>query len=232
MFANDAAMVIQVQDTGIGIPEQFRQSIFEKFKQLDSSYQREYEGTGLGLALTQQLVEMHGGWIECESTVNVGTVFTVKLPRYPFSRRPETKASKTDTIPQPLGRIVLIDNHNESAHFVSEMLIAAGYQLVWMLEGLSAVTQIEMLQPSMVIIGTRLPDVDSREIIRALRQNPVTKRAKVLALASIATFHDPSSYAAAGADDILEYPIHPEELLDKVGHLLSRSNPSTLEVKQ
>jgi two-component system, sensor histidine kinase and response regulator len=72
--------ILQVEDTGIGIPNDQRSLLFQKFKQLDSSYHRKYEGTGLGLALTKQLVELHEGTIEVNSTVGVGSKFTVFLP--------------------------------------------------------------------------------------------------------------------------------------------------------
>ncbi|WP_235656843.1 ATP-binding protein, partial [Fischerella thermalis] len=75
--------VFQVEDTGIGIPEAQLPLLFEKFHQLDTPYRRRYEGTGLGLALTKQLVELHRGRIEVESTVGVGSIFTVWIPVQP-----------------------------------------------------------------------------------------------------------------------------------------------------
>ncbi|OWY66751.1 ATPase [cyanobacterium TDX16] len=72
--------VIQVEDTGVGIAEEHLPLIFEKFQQLDSPYQRRSDGTGLGLALTKQLVELHQGRIEVESTLGTGSIFTVWLP--------------------------------------------------------------------------------------------------------------------------------------------------------
>lgn len=75
--------VFQVEDTGIGIPEAQLPLLFEKFHQLDTPYRRRYEGTGLGLALTKQLVELHRGRIEVESMVGVGSIFTVWIPVQP-----------------------------------------------------------------------------------------------------------------------------------------------------
>ena len=72
--------ILQVEDTGIGISDDQRSFLFQKFQQLDPSYHREYEGTGLGLALTKQLVELHGGTIEVDSVIGVGSTFTVFLP--------------------------------------------------------------------------------------------------------------------------------------------------------
>ncbi|BAZ68781.1 MAG: GAF domain-containing sensor histidine kinase [Pelatocladus maniniholoensis HA4357-MV3] len=77
--------VFQVEDTGIGIPQEQLPLLFEKFHQLDTPYRRRYEGTGLGLALTKQLVELHRGRIEVESSVGVGSIFTVWIPVQPES---------------------------------------------------------------------------------------------------------------------------------------------------
>jgi two-component system, sensor histidine kinase and response regulator len=77
--------VFQVEDTGIGIPEEQLPQLFEKFHQLHTPYNRRYEGTGLGLALTRQLVDMHRGRIEVESTVGIGSMFTVSIPAQPMS---------------------------------------------------------------------------------------------------------------------------------------------------
>ncbi|WP_026735414.1 GAF domain-containing sensor histidine kinase [Fischerella sp. PCC 9605] len=83
LWVEDDTAVFQIEDTGIGIPQEQLPLLFEKFHQLDTPYRRRYEGTGLGLALTKQLVELHRGRIEVESTVGVGSVFTVWLPIQP-----------------------------------------------------------------------------------------------------------------------------------------------------
>jgi signal transduction histidine kinase len=83
LWMEDDTAVFQVEDTGIGIPQEQLPLLFEKFHQLDTPYRRRYEGTGLGLALTKQLVELHRGRIEVESTVGVGSIFTVWIPVQP-----------------------------------------------------------------------------------------------------------------------------------------------------
>lgn len=80
VWVEDDTAIFQVEDTGIGIPEEQLPLLFEKFQQLDTPYRRRYEGTGLGLALTKQLVELHRGRIEVESTVAIGSIFTVWIP--------------------------------------------------------------------------------------------------------------------------------------------------------
>ncbi|MEB3219322.1 MAG: GAF domain-containing sensor histidine kinase [Nostocales cyanobacterium 94392] len=80
VWIEDQRAVFQIEDTGIGIPEEQLSLLFEKFHQLDASYHRRYEGTGLGLALTKQLVQLHRGRIDVESTVGRGSIFTVWIP--------------------------------------------------------------------------------------------------------------------------------------------------------
>jgi signal transduction histidine kinase len=84
LWVEDDTAIFQVEDTGIGIPEEQLPLLFEKFQQLDTPYRRRYEGTGLGLALTKQLVELHRGRIEVESTVGIGSIFTVWIPTQPL----------------------------------------------------------------------------------------------------------------------------------------------------
>jgi two-component system, sensor histidine kinase and response regulator len=85
LWVEDDNAIFQVEDTGIGIPEEQLPLLFEKFQQLDTPYRRRYEGTGLGLALTKQLVELHRGRIEVESTVGMGSIFTVSIPAQPIT---------------------------------------------------------------------------------------------------------------------------------------------------
>jgi two-component system, sensor histidine kinase and response regulator len=82
LWVEENTAVFQVEDTGIGIPEEKLPLLFEKFQQLDTPYRRRYEGTGVGLALTKQLVELHRGRIEVESTVGMGSIFTVWIPKH------------------------------------------------------------------------------------------------------------------------------------------------------
>ncbi len=85
LWVEDNNAIFQVEDTGIGIPEEQLPLLFEKFQQLDTPLRRRYEGTGVGLALTKQLIELHRGRIEVESTVNIGSIFTVWIPQQPMS---------------------------------------------------------------------------------------------------------------------------------------------------
>ena len=211
--------VLQVEDTGIGIPEHQRPMLFQKFQQLDTSYQRKYEGTGLGLALTKQLVELHGGWIDVESTVGAGSIFTVQLPAQEFGSASDAPKMMLNGNGSQ-GRIVLIDHQEESAMLICELLTAAGFQVVWLVEGATAVKQIGILHPVVVITDLQVPGMDGYEVMHYIRNTAATQAIKILALTSKAIAKSETHYLQAGADDYLEKPIDPEQLLNKVAGLI------------
>ncbi|HEY9661892.1 MAG TPA: ATP-binding protein, partial [Allocoleopsis sp.] len=225
VLAESNHAIFQVKDRGIGIAEEQMPMLFQKFHQLNAGYQRQYGGTGLGLALTKQLVEMHGGWLEVESTLGVGSIFTVHLPMQ--SRESGTTlVPKTKMAPVPdsaKGRIVLAESDEETAHLICDVLTAAGYQIVWMLEGLAAVEQIEVMQPTAAIINAQLTDTDGYTLIRHLRQNPATKHLKIIALAPETTSLSSLDWQSAGANDLVIQPIRPDQLLQKLVALTDRS---------
>lgn len=208
-------MILQVEDTGVGISPEHRPLIFNKFQQLDSSYHRRYEGTGLGLALTKQLVELHGGWINVTSEVGFGSIFTVGLPIKKFNHNPSV--SDMEMNHNPLGGIVLIEEDEETATFFCDLLTNAGYQVVWLVDAIHALMNIEVLQPKLVIIDTPLSDIEDCELIEELRSNDSTSLLKILILMSPELLpEDLTNFWEAGADDYLLKPINPEFFINKI----------------
>ncbi len=214
-------MIVQVEDTGVGISPEHKPLIFQKFQQLDSSYHRRYEGTGLGLALTKQLVELHGGWINVSSEVGVGSIFTVELPIKKFNNNPSLPVKETETNYNSLGGIVLISEDEKNATSFCDLLINAGYQITWLVDASHALMNIQLLQPKLVIIDTPLSDIEDCELLEELRSYESTSILKILILIS----HDflPENltiFWEAGADDYLVKPLNPELFLNKVKSLL------------
>ncbi|VXD19465.1 Two-component sensor kinase [Planktothrix serta PCC 8927] len=228
--------ILQVEDTGIGIPDDKKSLLFEKFQQLNSSYDRQYGGTGLGLALTKQLVELHGGVIQFQSTIGVGSIFTVHLPALPLiSKKSQGKMTessfktsledfcysakiKTETrfLNSPHRKCVLIERDEETATLICDLLTAAGYQMVWLMEGFTAVQQIELLQPDAVIIDLNLPGQVSYEILKQLHHQPHTQKMKILALTHESCYSESKFNSAFKNYDCLTKPIQPDELLNKM----------------
>jgi two-component system sensor histidine kinase/response regulator len=216
--------ILKIEDTGIGIPDDKKPLLFEKFQQLYSTYDRQYEGTGLGLALTKQLVELHGGVIHVESKVGIGSIFTVYLPALPLmSHNPGemTASSFKTSLPSvyfnsPHRKCVLIERDEETATLICDLLTAAGYQVVWLTEGFTAVKQIELLQPDAVIIDLNLPGQFSHEILNQLHHQPQTQSIKILALTYESCLLESKLNPAFKYYDCLVKPIQPDELLNKM----------------
>ena len=225
VWVEENTAIFQVEDTGIGIQEEQRSLLFEKFRQLDTSYHRNYEGMGLGLALTKQLVELHSGIIEVESTVDVGSVFTVRLPAQPLTLNEGKHEVGQKNAVTPQGRVVLIEDDEESAWTICDLLTAAGYQVVWLVEGTTAVMQIKILRPLVVITAAQLPGIAGSEIVRVLRSEPTTKQIKIILLADSAIARDAFKSREAGANDYLAKPLQPERLLHKINSLIARQTP-------
>lgn len=212
-------VVFQVEDTGIGISPSQLPHLFEKFQQLDGSYHRTYEGAGLGLALAQQCVTLHQGWIDVSSEEGQGSIFTVQLPNQSalFQQEPSSQ-------PLSAGRIVLIEGHEEDATLLCDMLTAANYQVIWMVEASAAIDQIRLLQPIAVIVDAQLPAQGCLSLIRRLRELPGTDQIKIIVLTQEGISKDHQRYLSLGADAYLLKSLQPEDLLRKVNVLLKSAS--------
>ena len=213
--------IFQVEDTGIGISSSQQARLFQKFQQLDTSYRRNYQGAGLGLALAKELVDLHRGWIEVNSVEGKGSIFTVELPYQTLAK--DASQSDRSTIgirPSAGGRIVLLETHEESATLICDMLTAAGYQVIWMVEASTAMEQILFLQPIAVIADLQLFGRDRFQLIQRLRHRPETQHIKVCALLEEAETQSHSDWVP-GVDTYLIKPIDPEYLLYKIEALLA-----------
>ena len=215
--------VFQVEDTGIGIAAEHLPLLFQKFQQLETPYHRKYEGTGLGLALTKQLVELHGGTIEVESIVSEGSVFTVWLPLQPIvsanSGKLENNSAQNSP---PQGTIVLVNDSEETATEICQILTAAGYHVVWLIDGSTALQQIELLEPQATIIDWHLPTMDSYEIGQYLQNSRTTKQMKFLALLDPTLSTAEEEEIIDLVDDYLLKPVQPVQLLHKLIALMAR----------
>ncbi len=212
--------VFQVEDAGIGIPPAQLDLIFAKFQQLESAYQRTYEGLGLGLALTKQLVELHNGHIEVESVVGQGSNFTVWIP-YQGIQKEADKQPELTTRNKPLGTIVLIEDNDEIANLICTVLTTAEYQVVWLIESASAIGKIRLLKPKAVILNMQLMDIDVAQFIQSIRQSKLTQQSKILVLTELQKPEDVQLGMNAGADDYLLTSFHPEVLLQKIAELVN-----------
>ncbi len=231
---SDNMTIFQVEDTGIGIALDQQHLLFEKFQQLDSSYHRHYGGTGLGLALTKQLVELQGGVIQFESKVDVGSIFTVHLPAQSLSVEKERKKLASQSLSSSSSTqndldhnpcFVIIEPEESTATLICELLTASGYQVVWLGQDLTVIQQIELLKPTGIIIDLDLSSQIGYEIIQLLQQNPVTKRINILALIS-SNFESKSiEQWDIQIDVVLEKPLRSDVFIDEIIKLGGQHKP-------
>lgn len=224
IWTEPEVVVLQVEDTGIGIPEHQFPLLFKKFQQLERAYQRRYEGTGLGLAITKQLVDLHNGSIQVDSVVNQGSKFTVRIPMQPLKSFSISELDDSSRFPAAIGgRVVLIEGDEPTANLLCDLLTAAGHQVVWMMDGMMALTQSEIIKPELVLVGTRLTGMSWDEILFQFRHNATTQTIPIMLLLNSALAPGDRRLVES-ADACLTIPFQrPEELLDKVRELMAPS---------
>jgi two-component system, sensor histidine kinase and response regulator len=216
-------LVLQVEDTGIGIAQDRIPLIFQKFQQLDSTLDREYEGMGLGLALTKQLVELHGGWIEVESSPGSGSTFTVWLAAQALHVS-KPKVVEATYLPrnfsdgqQPTKMIVVVEDDRAVSSLISDILTAAGYQVVSLSETSVTHKQIELWQPDLVIIDQQIGEEHTNQILRYLHNLRASQHIRYLLIATTGQLSSKEQVMAV--DRLFWDRIQPELLLDKISRL-------------
>ncbi|NCJ07699.1 GAF domain-containing protein [Synechococcales cyanobacterium C] len=231
LWMESHTVVFQVEDTGIGISTSQQSLLFQRFQQLDSSYRRNYEGTGLGLALTKQLVELHQGWIEVTSEEGKGSIFTVKIPHQARSEVAPSSLpvlASTGTL-QSAGRIMLVEDEEESASMVCDMLTAAGYHVVWLVDGAAALEQIRFVQPIAMIVNLETPHIAQLNLVQRVRSQTERRPIKILAFAGVVVESEDCALMDWGADAILPKPVRPEDLIYTIEALLGNRARKPLE---
>jgi two-component system sensor histidine kinase/response regulator len=218
VWREQSMAVFQLEDTGIGILDHQLPLLFEQFEQLEKSLQRTYGGTGLGLALTKQLVDLHGGIIEVESVAGQGSIFTVRIPNQFHKKAPKLATPAQDAFGDRVNRsVVLLMQEEEGATLICELLTAANYQVIWLAEESPSLRRIELLKPILVIIDRDLPN--AFEISQFLKKSPVLRSLKVLLLSPSIASSDLSAGEQDSIDDYLPKPLEPNVLLERINSL-------------
>ncbi|HEY9667148.1 MAG TPA: ATP-binding protein, partial [Coleofasciculaceae cyanobacterium] len=227
-------LCLEVTDSGIGIPEDKLHLLFRPFQQVDSSLTRRHEGTGLGLALTKRLAELHGGTVSVESQENKGSTFRIWLPLTEMrsSQGINTTQSNTKQLgnsainpelsPNSAKRILVVEDHPFNQVLLSEVLELEGYAVEWindggtMLEKLRSPGVTPQLLPQLILMDIQLPEVDGFELIHQLKAHPIWQNVPTIAVTAMAMPGDRDRCLVAGADDYLSKPLDLDKLMAKV----------------
>jgi PAS domain S-box-containing protein len=223
-----------VTDNGIGIAADDLKRLFQPFVQVDSKLNRQFEGTGLGLALVHKLTDMHGGSVYVESEVGVGSRFSIRLP----SGQKRIAQQSTDrTIREPLlghsneskvpadvsseGRLVLLAEDNiASILTIGDFLKTQGYRFVEAHDGLEAIEKAEAHDPSIILMDIQMPVLDGLEAMRRLRMNPRFASTPIISLTALAMPGDREQCLEAGASEYMTKPVRLKMLKQTIEKVL------------
>ena len=176
-------LTISVRDTGIGIKPEDLPKLFREFEQIDGSYTRRYQGTGLGLALCRRFVQMHGGRIWAESQFGKGSTFTFTIPR---EQRAVTVADPmADEAAQPaesmeLPLALVVEDDPASSQRMTAEIQGVGFRVAHAADGEEAVRKAMEILPDLVVMETVLPAKDGWQVLQELRARAATADVPVL----------------------------------------------------
>lgn len=241
---------IKVSNTGEGIPQDKIAYVFDRFFQVDSASNRQYEGTGIGLALVKELVQIHHGKVSVESNLGV-TSFTVKLPLdeghlkedekvtssavdFTSEEKKESMAYDTSThsvieegsdiasVSGGVGRleILIVDDNQDLRSFVGSIL-QHDYKVIEAVDGIEGAEKAEATIPDLIISDVMMPRMDGFELCKKLKANEKTNHIPLILLTAKAAREYKLEGLETGADDYLVKPFDEAELLARIKNLIS-----------
>jgi len=225
-----------ISDTGIGIAKDKLDRIFESFEQAEGSTARDYGGTGLGLAVTKRLIQLHGGEIWVESTLGVGSQFFVKLPiskeqvktqptQYQLPIQPVSEEAKIETaVPvaqEGQFKILIVDDEPVNLQVLVNHLSLQNYTLVQASTGMEALEQIEEAKPDLILLDVMMPKMTGYEVTQKVREKWKTDELPVLLLTAKNQIADLVEGFESGANDYITKPVSKDELLARINTHLS-----------
>ncbi|WP_413792098.1 MULTISPECIES: ATP-binding protein [unclassified Pseudomonas] len=203
-----------VRDSGIGIPAESLERMFDAFQQADNSISRRYGGTGLGLPIARTLAERMGGTLRAQSEEGQGSVFTLEIPLALSRQAPPTLAPR---LPASSGdgegrNVLLVEDNPVNQTVIEAMLRSLGFTVSVATDGAQAVRSAESLIFEAILMDCRLPIIDGYEATRQIRQLPGCDEVPIIALTANALQGDREACLAAGMNDYLAKPFKRNDL--------------------
>jgi two-component system sensor histidine kinase/response regulator len=223
-----------ISDTGIGIPREKQEKIFQAFEQVDSSRTRRYEGTGLGLSIAARLVALMGGQITVESEPGRGSTFRFTaefgLQPHPPSGPPERPLVDLHGL-----RVLVVDDNATNRQILEEWLRGWHTEPLAVADGFKALdalwSAVSFGRPfALVLLDARMPGTDGLAVAQSILQNPVLSQCRIIMLTSEDLHGDLARYRELGIAAYVMKPVQPEELLEIIYRVLSRPNPADVVV--
>jgi len=226
----DIELIIRISDTGIGIPEDKLDRIFEEFNQVDNSSTREYNGTGLGLAITKRLVELMGGTIEVHSTYGVGTTFYLRVPirisEFELRKAKEKLTLQSDEFDQDLEGVktiptILVAEDEMLGRITIKLMLKDKYKVIFAKNGKVAVDKYLESEPDLVLMDIMMPIMNGFEAFDEIEKN-VNERVPIIACTAKVIKTEKEYLMSYGFDDYLSKPIDMKQLHSIIEKHLNR----------
>ncbi len=229
----DEMLEISIRDTGIGIPENKRDAIFQEFEQADGSISWEFTGTGLGLSISKRLVELHGGQMWVESEVGTGSVFYFTLPLSEEKAVPVESATRITSLspapeaaPLPVKvrkaqtdeiHILVVDDEPVNQQVLKNHLASENFQITQAMNGAEALKALENgSRFDMVLLDIMMPRMSGYEVCEKIREKYLPSELPVIMVTAKNQVPDLVQGLALGANDFLPKPFEKEELLARI----------------
>lgn len=221
-------VILKVEDTGVGIPQEQLPFVFEKFRQVDGSSTRKAGGTGLGLAIVQELSRVLGGNVEVASVFGRGTTFTVRLPGVldGAAEKPELhQAMRLDADSKP--RVLVVDDDPLIHQLLSRDLEAEGFEVLRAMDGVEALQIAREQRPNAVVLDIHLPRLDGWSVLGEIKSTPDLAHIPVILLS---VEEQRARGFSLGACEYLVKPVEPQRLVSVVGRLAGAGTGEILVV--
>lgn len=227
-----------IQDTGIGIPENQRSSIFESFTQASNDTTRKYGGTGLGLTITKQLIELQGGAITVKSEVNKGSEFSFRLE---FEKSSLTDPQTNDV--QDNGteikenieglNVLLVEDNSLNQILAKKVLTDWKWNVEVADNGLIAVEKAGKNDYDVILMDIQMPEMDGYDATRYIREKISSPKntVPIIAMTAHALSGEAQKCFSAGMNDYISKPFDPNKLYSKIVSVLSKSKQTNIQIK-
>jgi PAS domain S-box-containing protein len=199
--------VLRVRDTGVGIAPEILPRVFDLFTQSERSLARSQGGLGIGLALVQRLVEMHGGTVGASSVLGQGSEFVVRLP---VVLHPQSQASQspteTDQASGPALRVMVVDDNVDTVETLAMLVKESGHDVRTAFDGSEVLEAVLDYRPHIVLLDIGLPGLNGLEVAKQLRQQPALQNVVLVAMTGYGQEGDRQRSREAGFDHHLVKP--------------------------
>lgn len=210
---------IEIEDTGIGIPQDKLIHIFERFSQVETGYTRKYEGTGLGLAISKMLVDNLGGSITVESTEGMGTVFKVNFSFYKVQDRPKEEVATSGKPGFEGAKILIAEDNPMNVLVISKLLEEFGISTEVAKNGKEAVEMAQAGVFDLIFMDVHMPEMDGLEATRILKGKGV--KIPIVALSANITKAAREEADESGIEEYVTKPFTREAILRVLNRFLS-----------